>query len=169
MRIATLAAVLIALAACSPKAEKTEAPAPEAAAPVNAGAKMKPGEWRTTAKIVEMTMGGVAAPPGALRSNVGTECVTSDDFDDFVNRRSMDERATGADCRFNDLKVAGGRFEGRSECTDPAMGGTRTMEMKGVYGETSVTMDMTMTGQSPRGAMSMKMNIVSERIGDCPG
>jgi hypothetical protein len=169
MRFVTVAAVLVALAACSPKGGNEEGAGPAAAAPASPGARMTPGQWSTKVSMLEMTMGGVKAPPRAMQATTVSECVTSDELDDFVNRRSMDERATGADCRINDLKVANGRFEGRSECTDPAMGGTRTMVMTGTYGETRVDMEMAMTGQSPQGPVSMKMRVLSERVGDCPG
>lgn len=164
MRLTLAAAALIALAACSPKAADNEAtPAPSAAV---SGPQMKPGEWRTTVTMREIKMAGMPSGAMNLEPVVATDCVTSGELDGFLKRSAMDEDATGANCTINEMKAEGGRFAGRSECTDPD-GATRTMQMAGSYGETRVDLTMDMAGQSPRGPMTAKMHMLAERIGDC--
>jgi hypothetical protein len=170
MRI-VFATLVLALAACSPAAEKKaeDAAAPAVAAPENPGARMRPGEWSTTVTFVDMQAPGMPAGMAkkiALDPVAVSECVTTTELDDFVNRRAIDDRAAGTNCTSNEMKVGGGRIEGSAACTDPE-GNARTLTMSGTYGDTSVDLTMKMEGQTPRGPMSSTMRMQSQWTGEC--
>lgn len=166
MRRLALAALILALAACSPKPAETAGKAPEAA-PAAVAAKLQPGQWRTTTTIAEMAVPGM--PKGALdlKPIVTEDCITSDDIAAFTNRSAMHDADEGVSCVSDSMTVSGNTIKGSSTCSG-GEGGTRKMEMAGTYGPARVDMTVQMTGESPRGSMSTKMTMVSERIGDCP-
>lgn len=161
-------AIAAMLVACAPPAaeKKADAGASSPAAPAElVGTKMAPGEWRTTVTMLEMTAPGL--PPGAAarmaqRPIESTECVTAEDIDKFIGKRSTDE---DSHCSFTDIRASGGHIEGTGSCTGE--GGARTMTMSGDYGPSRVDVNMTVTGDMPAGPMSAKMHMLSERTGDC--
>jgi hypothetical protein len=164
MRPVVALAFVVALAACSPKAGKdAEAPpAPDA----TAATTVKPGQWRTTVTMLDMSAPGVpAAALAQMKSqppSVTTDCTTSDDIREFTGKRA----ARDGQCTMSRMDAGGGRIDGESTCTVEGM--TQTVKMSGTYGAERVEMDIDINAQTPAGAMSQKMHMVSERVGDCP-
>ena len=163
---------LIALAACSPAADK-KGEAPGAAPTVTApgGGAMSPGQWRTTVSVTAMSMPGL--PPGAAakmksRPFSSEECVTSADMAEFLGKKANTDPDDAARCTVNRMDHSGGRIEGQSTCTDGA-GGSHTVHMTGTYRADRVDMVVNVDGQTSQGPMSQTMSMTSERIGDCPG
>lgn len=163
MRIAALA-LAAALAACSPKAEK----APEApSAPAAAATTVKPGQWRTTVTILDVSAAGM--PAGAMAQMkargpmVTTTCTTSDDLKEFTQKGATQNSA----CTITRMETGGGRIDGETTCTADGM--TQTVKMTGTHAPDRVDMTMDMSMQTPAGPMTQKMQMLSERIGDCPG
>ncbi len=156
----------LALAACSPPATTGDG-APQA--PAAAASGVQPGQWRS-----QMTMLEINSPmiPEAARQQMMAqpitmeECSTSSDVAELT-RGNLVESEDGGSCSENVMNASGGRIEGHATCTG-ADGMTRTMQMTGTYAPTHVTMDVTMTMQTPQGPMSQRMQMVSDRIGDCP-
>ena len=158
---------LIALAACTPAADK-KGEAPAATAPV---AAMSPGQWRTTVSVTAMSMPGL--PPGAAakmksRPFSSEECVTSADMAEFLGKKANTDPDDAARCTVNHMDHSGGHIEGQSTCTDGA-GGSHTVHMTGTYRADRVDMVVNVDGQTSQGPMSQTMSMTSERIGDCPG
>lgn len=168
MRLMFAVAIAAALVACSPKAEKTEETTVEPGAGMAAAAStVKPGQWRTTVSIVDVSAAGMpAAVLSQMKASgpiVTTDCSTSDDVKDFTTKRA----AKDSNCTVSRMDTGGGRIDGETSCTVDGM--TQTVKMSGTYGAERVDMTMDMNMQTPAGPMSQKMQMVSERIGDCPG
>jgi hypothetical protein len=160
----------VALAACSPPAAKKE-DGGTGAAPAPAASTVKPGQWRTTLTFTDMTAPGLpAAVVAKMKADpvVDVSCNTSEDVADFANKSLADDEDAGKNCTVNRMNNAGGRIDGESSCTMPG-GTTMTMRMAGTYSADRVDMTMDMNGQTPAGPMSQKMQMVAERLGDCPG
>ncbi len=173
MRIVTVSLLaLIALAACSPSADKkgeaSSAPPPVAA---KAGAVMTPGQWRTTVTITAMTVPGV--PPEAVASMktrpfTSEECVTSDDLSAYLDKRSANNPENPRNCTSKGADYSNGRIATESVCTD-ASGHASTVKMAGTYGSDRVDMTVNVDGEGARGPQSQTMSLTAERIGACPG
>ena len=172
MRVLTVSLfALVAVAACSPAADKKGASPTEPAVVANGGGDgvMRPGQWRTTVTITSMTIPGL--PPAAAakmktRPFSSEECVTSRDMDDYLNKRATTD--ANAKCSVNKMSHGGGHIEGQSTCDD-GEGGSHTVHMTGTYAADHVDMTVNVEGAGARGAVNQTMSLKSERIGDCPG
>lgn len=173
MRIVTASLLaLIALAACSPAANK-KGDEPAAAPPpaAKAAAMMSPGQWRTTVTITAMSIPGV--PPEAAagmktRPFTSEECVTSDDLSAYLDKRSATNPDDPRNCTARSSDYSNGRIATESVCTD-ASGQASTVKMTGTYGPERVDMTVNVDGDGARGPQSQTMSMTSERIGACPG
>lgn len=175
MRLALLAPVLV-LAACDSGPEMSV----ENATPEEVAAKMKesgvatdlrkPGRWKYTTTIVDVQSPSMPAEMlEQMRTMMGNgqtmeRCVTQDEIDKvdaFVGQND-------SNCTFEKYEVGGGTVSGKARCEQGGM--KQVMTMDGSY--TPSSSDMTITsemsgGPGPAGDVKMKMNIKSERVGDC--
>ena len=172
MRVLTASLfALVAAAACSPAADKKgAAPAADPAVVVGRGDNlMRPGQWRTTITITAMDIPGL--PPAAAakmkaRPMSTEECVTSQDMDEYLNKRANID--PDSNCSVNEMTHSGGHIEGRSTCKG-GDGTSHTTHMTGTYNADRVDMTVNVEGQGTRGAVNQTMSLSAERIGDCPG
>jgi hypothetical protein len=159
-----VAAALLA-ASCSPPAQKKDE-TPAAAPGASPAATLKPGEWRTTLTMVDMSMAGVPASAIAQMKSrppfTVNDCSTAEDIKEFAGKRATQD----SNCTVNRMDSSGGRISGESTCTHEGI--TQTVKMTGTYGPERVEMDVEVNAQTQAGPMSQKMHMVSERIGDCP-
>ena len=85
-------------------------------------------------------------------------------------RHPREDFFTGAEknCRYDHLKWGGGKIDVKLLCKEDQA--TQTMELSGNYEPDSYQMAMTaMTeGGTPAQAITMKMEVAAERIGECP-
>lgn len=166
MRVRTFAALigLAALAACSPKAGDKET----AQTPAAVQDAMQPGAWRSTIKYSQLQMDGM--PKGALSGPsevaVPENCMTSGDVSSFVEENSMGEQGAEVECTTVRMSTGGGKIDGLRTCN--SQGGVLTVAMTGTYTPTRVDMMIDMKGDAGMGNMHQIMNVISERVGDCP-
>lgn len=167
MRAFLLTGLTALVLGCSPPA--SEAPG-ESAAPPASMAQMQPGQYRTTMTILDISMPGV--PAGAMANMqtapiVTEHCVTATDIADYT-APDLTQGQNGMTCTAVRSNSVGGHIDNEATCTGPT--GTTTMHMVGTYTPTRVDMEMTSTTQMPNnaGAMTQRMQMVNERIGECP-
>jgi Protein of unknown function (DUF3617) len=168
MRLFVCLAVAMALAACSPPAAKKDDAAVQPGSGMAAAADtVKPGQWRTTVTVLDFSAAGMpAAALAQMKAGapmVTTECSTADDVKEFTSKAANRD----SNCSVSRMDTGGGRIDGETTCTVEGM--TQTVKMSGTYGAERVDMTMDLNMQTPAGLMSQKMQMVSERIGDCPG
>jgi len=152
MRFAVVALVA-ALAACSPPAEKTS----EKAA---ANVKPKAGQWRTTVTMLDLPAEALAL---MKTPTITTGCMTSD----AANLLTGMGAQHGDTCTVIRAETGGGRIDEEISCV--ADGVTQSMKMTGAFGAERVEMIMDVSTQTPDGPRTHKTLMLSERIGDCPG
>jgi hypothetical protein len=173
-RLALLVPALL-LAACDSKPEVSI----ENATPEEVAAEMKksgvaedlrkPGEWQTTMTVAQIEAPGM--PPEALnqmRQMMGNgqtteRCVTAEELkqvESFIGQNN-------ANCRFDHYRVAGGKIEGKAQCTQGAV--KQLMTMNGNFTEDSsdMTIRSETSGGPPGQNMNVTMNIKSKRLGEC--
>ena len=132
---------------------------------------VNPGQWKQTVTLLEISAPNM--PPQiaeAIKRQTGTSqvhevCLTPDQA-----RHPREDFFTGAEknCRYEHLKWGGGKIDVKLLCkADQA---TRTMELTGDYKPDSFQMAMTAKteGGPPGQAITMKMEVTAERIGECP-
>jgi hypothetical protein len=153
-QMAVAAGLACILAACSPPARDAEGAA-------NAGG-MQPGQYRTTVTMLEIP--GIE-PQSVDRTPTVTEnCVTSSDIANFTG--GMAGGNSDDTCTQNSMNTSGGRIQGVSSCT--GANGTSTLRINGTYSATRIDMEINSTIDTPGvGAGTMRMNMTSERIGEC--
>ncbi len=175
-RILALMLPPLALAACnsSPKVEASNATSEEVAAKVESSGVadrfISPGQWRMTMKVNDVSMPGL--PPEAAahmketmgQGRVFTNCVTPEEA-----KRPGEGMFAGDDnsCRYEKFSMGGGKIDMTMRCGD---GNTaRVMDMTGTYGPNDYQMKVASraTGESGPAAMSMQMEMVGKRIGEC--
>lgn len=188
-RLAVLCLAPFALAACgsdepAEQADETVAEeamvAPEGMSEDEIAAEMKkailpkPGQYTSTAELVELEIPGVPAAQAqqmkdmmrASLSRTTSRCLTPDEAEKGFEELA---KAQQEGCTVDSFKVDGGKFAGKMICDNPEASGTMTMSGTGT--ETSSEMDMAMDMTSanlPGGRMAMKMHVTSKRTGECP-
>ena len=178
MRKLALILPLAMLAGCdsSPEVDARNASVEEVAEQVREsgvdGQWVRPGLWSTTVTLAEVDMPGMPAEVRdrmreTMRAQSHEACLTeaeakkpSEDFFAGANRN----------CRYDHFRMDDGKLDARMSCQ--AEGMTQQMEMSGTYRPDSYTVSMTTRAEGPAtagmGAMTMKMNVESKRVGDCP-
>lgn len=169
----------LALAACNSEPDQAKTPEEviEAAEDL---VKPRPGLYRSTSEMIEFEIPGVPPEQAArlrdmaagLQGEAQTQCLTPAQADEGFRRlvKRLGEGEQGVTCNFSRFEVAGSNLDAALTCTGP---GEIAVEMTidGTMEPESSRMVMEMNQQSaaiPGGAMRMKMEVVSERIGDCP-
>ena len=175
--IVPLAAVLV-LGACSGGDEAADAgggEAEEMAAAAEDGPTPQAGQYRTTMELLEISVPN--APPEmaqALQQGFGegaqeanTYCVTPEQAAQATSREEVLKNLADSNCTVDEFNQAGGQINALLTCSgDGMMNGQVTLT--GTMTETSSNMEMSFKMQVPQaGEATMRMRMVSERIGDC--
>ena len=175
MRLVLLAPALL-LAACDsgPKVELKDATPEEVAKEMKKSGLDKdmrqPGLWRYTTTIIDVSAPNISGgmSESMKKMMAGSQnmerCVTEEEVENINDLVVQNE----ANCKFENYTLSGGKISGKAKCEKD--GAVQSMVMEGTY--TSRSSDMTMsttTSGGPMGDMTVKMNIKSERIGDCKG
>ncbi len=176
----SVAALALALSGCSggQKADDGQASTPEGAAAnmAAAGIKLRPGEYESTMKVLELTMPGMPAGHAeAMKAAMGGQmeaphryCFTAEQAAEGPRR--LVSRMQQGDCRMADFKSAGNSVSGTMQCS--FNGSTSTSKFEGTYAADGSTMtmesDQQMPGMAGKG-MHMKMQVSTRRVGECSG
>ena len=171
--VAVLAPAFL-LAACG---SGDEAPsgdaAEEMAAAAEEGPQPQPGQYRTTAELLEFNIPG--APPEAadmMRSafsegaaEATTYCLTPEDA--ATSREEMLKNMAESDCTVSRFDMSNGRFDAALSCPT-GQGVSGDVTMAGTMSETGSDIEMAFSTEVPgAGPATIRMHMVSERIGDC--
>lgn len=169
----------LALAACGsePDQPKTAEEVIEAADEL---VKPRPGLYRSSAEVIEFEIPGI--PPeqatrmrdmvAGLQGEQRTQCLTEAEAEEGFQRvvKRLGEGQDGITCTFSRFDAAGNDLDAALTCSGPS-GVDAEMTIDGTVEEERSRMRMAMSQQSgaiPGGEMRMTMEVVSERIGDCP-
>lgn len=137
--------------------------------------KPQPGKYRSTVNLISVEAPGL--PPEAAaqmkqmfaRREAGNEyCLTGEDAAKGYEE-GVKKLAGRPNCAFDHYSADGGTVKAKLTCNPPE-GGKSVLVMQGAMTPTGsdVTMSMEQSGPDmPGGGMKMKMNVKSERIGDC--
>lgn len=139
-----------------------------------------PGLYRSTVNLLSIEAPGLAPPmvermKGMMAKRAqGTQyCLTAQEAGKGYEE-SVKKLAGRPNCAFDRYSASGGQLDAQLTCkADKGM--TSVLTLKGVMSpngsDVTMTMDQSgaqMAGQ-PGGGMKMKMQVKSERVGDCPG
>lgn len=169
----------LALVACGSEPDQPKT-ADEVIAAAEDLVKPRPGLYRSSAEIVEFEIPGIPPAQAArmrdmaagLQGQAQTQCLTQAEADEGFKRvvRQLGEGQNGVSCTFSRFDAAGGDLDAALKCTGPS-GVDADMTIDGTLEEERSQMRMEMSQQSaeiPGGGMRMTMEVVSERVGDCP-
>lgn len=188
-RLAVLCLAPLALAACGSDeaAEQSDAAAQdtltasqgmsndEIEAEMKKAVRPKPGQYTSTAELVELDVPGIPAAQAkqmkdmmvASLSRTTSRCLTPDEAEKGFEELA---KAQQEGCTVDSFKVDGGKFVGKMSCDNDDARGTMTMSGTGTETGSEMDMAMDMTSSNlPGGRMAMKMHVTSKRTGDCPG
>jgi hypothetical protein len=180
MRLTALLIACAALAACDSAPEVHEKNASleqvaeaEAKAEAAGGVTLRPGQWRLSGTMEEMTIPGLPASAQAdVRRMMGEKnnftmeyCLTPEEAKRPRGKFFGGEQSDN--CRYESFDMAGGRIDAVMRCAGQPSG-EMTMTISGNYSPDSYSTDaaMEVTGGGT-GAMTMKMRSEARRIGDC--
>jgi hypothetical protein len=175
-------ALVLALAACSggeKAADKAKAGGGEkvAVAPGAAPMKLRPGEYETSAKVLEFSMAGVPQSQidmmkGAMSGNMEKPyryCLT--EAQAAEGPKEMVSHMRQGDCQTKDFRSDAGSVHGTMECTfEGGASGKTTFDGSFTSDSSSMTMesDQQMPGMAGK-SMHMKMQVDTHRVGECSG
>ena len=169
---------LLLLAGCGSSEDAADAGGSEAdemAAAAEDGPTPQAGQYRTTMELLEISIPD--APPevaNMMRQGFGqgpqeakTYCVTPEQAAQSTSREEVLKNLADSNCTVDSFDMAGGQIQAALTCSgDGAMTGQVTLT--GTMTETSSDMEMSFKMQVPQaGEATMRMHMVSERIGDC--
>lgn len=174
--------MIFALPGCGSETA-SEKSAGEVIAQVSQMAKPLPGLYETTAELKDFSVPGIPAGQlGMMRQQfaassgkTNTMCLTREDADQGFEKMvremgRMGQTGEGVDCAFSQFDASGSKLNAVLNCTAPG-GMKMAMTMDGSLAPDRADMTMTMNSSSsmmPGGEMTMVMQTVSQRIGDCP-
>lgn len=146
----------------------------EAAAETAEGSFPDPGLYKVSVEIEELTYPGMTAGMAdqmkrSMSANMAVEeCITESDRQDAVKQMAKGA-SDDENCTYSKYDLSGGRIDAVMSCKSPD-GGTLNYTMAGTMNSTGVDMRMEGGQQSadPSQAMTMKMHLKSQRIGNCP-
>jgi hypothetical protein len=102
------------------------------------------------------------------RIQTHTICITDEEAEQGYKDMLRNVGEDG-ECTYTKFDVSGGKLDAEMHCTMPNQGDA-TMTMNGTVGRTNsdVMIGMNVKGSQGRmGDMTMKMHMISERVGDC--
>lgn len=173
------AAALVALAGCGEE-KKEPVTADEVIAESGELETPRPGQYRTTVEIVDVSIPGLPAAQaeqmksmmGNMSAQASAYCLTEQEarkgFEDSI--RKMTEGSGGMKCEFEDFAVDGGKIAAALACQGP-QGMSADIALDGTASAEASAMRMKMTQKTamiPGGEMRMEMKMDSRRVGDCP-
>lgn len=124
---------------------------------------IQPGNWDVTSTAVDLMLPGT---PGLLlrmmrgKSKVDHKCIAPDQA--RTGLAAIVAPDPKAKCRVESLTVTGNRFDQVMACPNKD-GGTLRIARSGSFTVDGFTARMTMTGQSPKGAMRVVVDQVAKR------
>jgi hypothetical protein len=130
----------------------------------------KPGQYRSTQELLELSVDGVPDSQLAMMrdgfakgaAHESTQCITSD-----MTREQWVSNLAESNCKITRFDTSGGELDVAMTCTSED-GINGEMTMKGTSTEESSDMVMSFKHQLPgMGDAKMRMRVKSERIGDC--
>ena len=134
----------------------------------------RPGQYRTTAELVEFEVPGMPDEQKQMMrtmmsqgaAQAATTCLTPEDVEKNGARGMVQNMAEG-DCEFSKFNVNGGTIDAEMQCKG-AGGPAGTVKMTGTMEaeKSSMTMEFDQSLGEQQAHIKMRMN--SERIGDCP-
>lgn len=176
MHITTVLPIAFALVltACGSSEEDADGTSlADATAEIAEGPMPLAGEYRDTTTLLEFTAPGLPADAQAMmqsqmlqtEADVSTRCLTPEQA--AGSREDMLVGLTESDCTVQRFDVAGGDIDAALSCS-PGDGITGDVTMTGTMGEQGSDMVLGFTSTMPEvGQVTMRMRMVSERIGDC--
>ena len=133
---------------------------------------VNPGQWKQTVTLVEISAPNM--PPQvaeAVKKQTGTSQVHESCLTPDQARRPREDFFTGAEknCRYEHFQWGSGKVDLKLVCKEDQA--NRIMELTGNYKPDSYQMVMNANteGGPPEGAMTMKMQVDAERVGECTG
>jgi Protein of unknown function (DUF3617) len=171
-------AALLVLGACSSSEDAADAGGSEAeemAAAAEDGPTPQAGQYRTTMELLEISVPD--APPEmaqALQQGFGqgaqeanTYCVTPEQAAQSTSREEVLKNLADSNCTVDRYDQSGGRIDAALTCAGDGMMSGEVL-LTGTMTETGSDMEMSFKMQVPQaGEATMRMHMVSERIGDC--
>lgn len=168
-----IAAVLL-LAACGDSAGDEATTIEEAAEEMAEGPQPQPGQYNTTTEVLEFTVPGLSEDMQAMMQSAMAEgaaqgtsyCLSAADA--ATSREEMIRSMTESDCTVQRFDVSGGTIDAALSCPTGTEGVSGDVTMTGTMGETGADMEMTFKTQVPEmGEATIRMRMVSERVGEC--
>jgi hypothetical protein len=167
------------LAACGGDADENgdgKLSGSEVAAEAEGMAKPLPGQYRTSAELLEFDVPGA---PDALKEQMragmasglaqgNTTCLTPEDAEKN-GARQMVENLAESNCEMKTFNVSGSNIAAVMECSGADGGMKGTVSVEGQINPDSSTMTLTSDQETPAGKTHFKMRMNSQRIGDCAG
>ena len=162
----------LALTACGSGEEEATTVA-DAAEAIAESPQPLPGQYRTTTQLLELSAPGLPEDARAMMqaqlaqsdADVTTSCLTEEQAAN--SQEEMLKQMTQASCTVQRFDVSGGNIDAAMSC--PAGNGiTGDVTVTGTMGETGSDMEMSFSTNMPgAGEATFRMQVVSERIGDC--
>ena len=176
--LTALAAATVALAGCGDGVVDETSSEAEIAAAADEIVKPEPGKYETTGELVALELPDMPdAPPQAEEMMRGMmeaafeqkteQCITPEEAEQGFARMIEQLQAGMEDgsCETQDFTIDGNAFDATMRCGENEEIGLVTIE--GTGGRTSSEILMSITGESPQGAMTMKVKFDSRRVGEC--
>lgn len=174
--VVPLALLAFALTACSkePDGPKTAEEVKAEMADLAKDARPEPGKYRTTIKIINVSIPGVPeADAKKMQGMFGStgqaseHCLTKEMADKGFEE--FGKHAAQGNCTYDRFSAGGGKMDAVLTCKTAATVTTRS-ELHGTFTSTSSNLKMkteSSGGGLPGGKMTMEAEVSSERIGDC--
>ncbi|MDD3800131.1 MAG: DUF3617 domain-containing protein [Novosphingobium sp.] len=166
------AAVLLAGCGKSDQGPKTPEQAVQEAAKM---VKPEPGKYRSTLKVLEFDIPGLAPEEAAqMKQMMGSHkqqshefCLTAEDVEKGYEQ--MIKKSSEGNCTFDRFNAGSNTLDAQMTC-DMGQGTKAVMTMNGTTSSTGsqMVMDINHTAPNiPGGKMHTKMEVTNERIGEC--
>ncbi|WP_114521872.1 DUF3617 domain-containing protein [Altererythrobacter sp. ZODW24] len=169
-------AALATLSACGESEQSEPVAVNEIVSEAQKLNKPMPGQYRSTAKLIEIDLPGMPESVAAqmkdqmseMQSQTSEQCLTEAQVDkgweDMV--KNMNNATEDADCQFDKFDVEGGNLDAQMTCT-AAAGIAAKIAMTGKMEPEKQVMTMVVSQSGGPSQMNMKMEVTNERIGDC--
>ena len=175
-RAILLISLALPLAACgSPAVDEKNASIEEVADKVRETSDeeglLRPGKWSTTVSIEDMEIAGLG-PEAAehmkrmvVQTHTSESCLTPEE----ARQPKGKFFGGGENCRYEHFTMGGGKIDAEMRCEQGGM--KQVMEMAGAYSPNSYQMRMKATNEGGPGgqAMTMRMKVEANRVGNCSG
>lgn len=180
--LATALAAGLALASCSSPEPASEGTAGEAAAGdgesdasvaakvAAANVKPLPGRWEVQMQVKSFDIPGVpAAMKDMLRNEMTRQhmvatCLTPEEA---AQPQGKFFKPGNDQCSYKSFEMEGGKIAATMTCSEQGM--TQDMRMEGTYSEDAYDIAIETNGEMNGQPMTMAMDIVSKRVGECRG